>query len=88
MYFCKHIADKGGMKNQTARRVKVETANDRKPVMLIDYCHRTVVTVGGDRYKEVVLYKNSDGAPSCIFTKNVRAKRRKLIWLIWWTKPL
>lgn len=55
----------------------METANDRKPVMLIDYCHRTVATVGGDRYKEVVLYKNSGGSAELHFYEKRQSETKE-----------
>lgn len=35
--------------------------SDGDKVMLIDYCKKTVATVGGDGYRETVLYQNRDG---------------------------
>ena len=35
---------------------------DGQQVMLIDFCKKTVATVGGDGYSETVLYQNRDGS--------------------------
>ena len=47
-------------RNTAAIDVPANTGKDS--VMLIDYCERTVATVGGDVYSETVLYQNRDGS--------------------------
>lgn len=36
--------------------------SDENPVLLIDYCVKTLATVNGDGYRETVLYQWKDGA--------------------------
>lgn len=36
--------------------------DESDPVMLVDYCVKTVATVGGDGYRETVLYQHRDGS--------------------------
>ena len=38
------------------------TEKDEEQVLLVDYCSKTVATVGGDGYSETVLYQNRDGS--------------------------
>ena len=38
------------------------TEKDEEQVLLVDYCKKTVATVGGDGYSETVLYQNRDGS--------------------------
>lgn len=38
------------------------TDKDEEQVLLVDYCKKTVATVGGDGYSETVLYQNRDGS--------------------------